>query len=149
MFDGKLSQPSLMFVGKAWAYPSEYPLSCLLKRDKHSGLRAFVNYGRKRFHNPGANDIKLYLSVIYQFSYYARVFVCNKLFQPSLMLQVKPRAYPRVEHLTESCFTRVGSCLAHKHFTRLEKHVTDKHSSLSRKSVNYGQRKFILQEPVQ
>ncbi len=83
MFDGKLCQPTLMFVGKAGVYPSE----SLGK--KHSSLRTFVNYGRKSFHSPGANVIKLYLSVIYQFSYYARVFVCNKLFQPGLMFAGK------------------------------------------------------------
>jgi hypothetical protein len=43
---------------------------------------------------PGPNVIKLFTSVIYGFSYYARVFVPGKAFQPSLMLDNKARAYP-------------------------------------------------------
>jgi hypothetical protein len=34
-----------------------------------------VNYGRKKFYGTGTDVIKLFLSVIYRFSYLSRVFV--------------------------------------------------------------------------
>ena len=43
---------------------------------------------------PGPNVIKLFTSVIYKFSQYARVFVSGKPFQPSLMFVRKVGAYP-------------------------------------------------------
>jgi hypothetical protein len=78
---GKLFQPSLMFVGKTGAYPSEAPFRCStlgyapglihklqtrlekLARNKCSSLlRKFVNYGCKKFYNicSGANVINLF-----------------------------------------------------------------------------------------
>jgi hypothetical protein len=42
----------------------------------------------------------------------------------------------------ERCFIHLGSSLTSKHETRLERLARDKHSSLLRKSVNYGQKKF-------
>ncbi len=42
----------------------------------------------------------------------------------------------------ERCFTWVGSGLTHKHQTRLEKLGKDKRSSLLRKFVTYGRKKF-------
>jgi hypothetical protein len=42
----------------------------------------------------------------------------------------------------ERYFTRVGSGLARKHWTRLEKLAREKRFSLLRKSVNYGRKKF-------
>jgi hypothetical protein len=33
---------------------------------------------------PGPNVVQLFMSVIYEFSYYARAFVPGKLFKPSL-----------------------------------------------------------------
>jgi hypothetical protein len=59
------------------------------------------------FRSTGANVIKLFLSVIYGFSYEARVFV-------------------RLD---------------------LKKLTNDKHSSLLRKSVIYGQKSFIILGP--
>ncbi len=47
----------------------------------------------------GACTIKLFMAVIYGFSYSARVFLPGKPFQPSLMFAGKAGAYPRVEHL--------------------------------------------------
>jgi hypothetical protein len=41
----------------------------------------------------------------------------------------------------------VGPGLARKHWTRLEKLARDKHSSLLRKSVNYGRNKFYSTGP--
>ncbi len=52
--------------------------------------------------------------------------------------------YPRVE---ESCFTWVGSGLTHRHQTRLERLARNKHTSLLRKSVNYGRKKFYSTGP--
>jgi hypothetical protein len=40
------------------------------------------------------------------------------------------------------CYIRLGASLTHKHFTWLKRLVTDKHSSLLRKFVNYGRKKF-------
>ncbi len=42
----------------------------------------------------------------------------------------------------ERGFTQVGSCLTHKHQTRLERLARDAHSYLLRKSVNYGRKQF-------
>ncbi len=51
---GRSRQPSLMFIGKARNLPYSRARKRLerLARDKHfSLLRAFSNYGRKKFHN--------------------------------------------------------------------------------------------------
>jgi hypothetical protein len=53
------SKPSLMFVGKAQAYPSEAPFSLFL---------TFVKYGYKIFCNVGVNVLKLFTAVSYEFS---------------------------------------------------------------------------------
>jgi hypothetical protein len=42
----------------------------------------------------------------------------------------------------ERYFTRVGSGLTHEHWTRLERPVKDKHSSLFQTFVNYVRKKF-------
>jgi hypothetical protein len=42
----------------------------------------------------------------------------------------------------ERCFIWLSSSLAYKQQTRLERLFTDKHASLLRKFVNYGQKKF-------
>jgi hypothetical protein len=52
-------------------------------------------------------------------------------------LWVKPGTYP------ERC-----SGLTCKHYTRLERLARDKHSSLLRKSVNYGRKKFYSTGPL-
>jgi hypothetical protein len=49
--------------------------------------------------SPGANVIKLFTAVSYDFSLKARAFIPGKPFQPSLMFAGKAGAYPRVEHL--------------------------------------------------
>ncbi len=58
-----------------------------------------------------------------------------------LCFWVRPEAYHRMEHL-KRCFTWLGLGLAYKQQTRLERFARNKHSSLLRKSVNYGQKKF-------
>ena len=68
------------------------------------------------------------------------MFVPGKLFQPSLIFVGKAGA-------PERCFTREGSGLTCKHYTRLEKLAMDKHPSLLQKSVNYGQKSFITLAP--
>jgi len=82
---GKSSQPSLMFVSRAGAYPSEAFFRCFtlvfapglthkhrperLARDKHfsllqgsasSFLQKVINYDRKKFYNIEPRTIKLY-----------------------------------------------------------------------------------------
>jgi hypothetical protein len=47
---------------------------------------------------PGANFIKLFMAMIYEFLKEARVFVLGKLFQDSLILQV--RSKPTIEWST-------------------------------------------------
>jgi hypothetical protein len=44
--------------------------------------------------NLGANPIKLFTAVIYEFSFYATVFVPGKPFQPNLMFVGKVRSLP-------------------------------------------------------
>jgi hypothetical protein len=51
---------------------------------------------------PGANPIKLFTVVIYGFSSQVRVSVPGKPFQPSLILWVRPGAYPRVKCMNGS-----------------------------------------------
>jgi hypothetical protein len=63
--------------------------------------------------NTGTWTIKLLMAVIYGFLLQARVFVSGKPLQPSLMFA-----------------------------ERLERLARDKHSSLLRKYVNYGRKKF-------
>jgi len=60
-----------------------------------------------------------------------------KSFQANLMFVSKARS-----GVPERCFTRVGSNLTHKHYTKLEKSARDKHSSLSQTFVNYSCKKF-------
>jgi len=52
--------------------------------------------------------------------YKARGFILGRSFRPSLMFFVRSIAYPRVEHLKETCFTWVGSGHTRKHYTGLE-----------------------------
>ena len=57
----------------------------------------------------GANPIKPFTAVIYEFLEQARVFLPGKPFQPSLMFAGKARAYPRVEILKgRKEFYRIG-----------------------------------------
>jgi hypothetical protein len=70
-----------------------------------------------------------------------QVFVPGKPFQPHLVFAGKAGAYP--SKAPSRCFT-LGETpsLTHKYQTRLKRLARDKHSSLSRKSVNYGRNKF-------
>jgi hypothetical protein len=73
-----------MFAGKAGAYPSEGPYPQMLdlagKACQRPTLKLITNI-RELWPNsfisliPGANSIKLFTSVIYECSYWARVFV--------------------------------------------------------------------------
>ncbi len=69
------------------------------------------------------------------------MFVPGKPFQPSLMFVGEARSLPW-SGAPERSFTRVGSGLTRKRKTRLEKLAVHKHSSLLRKSVNYGRKIF-------
>ena len=76
----------LSFRVGSWPYPQHLTETERLARDKHSSLlRKFVNYTQKSFITlaPGPNVIKLFMTVIDEFSY-ARAFVPGKLFQPIL-----------------------------------------------------------------
>ncbi len=61
-------------------------------------------------------------------------------------LWVRLGAYPRGQHL-KRCSTWVGSNLTHKHWTRLEKLVRTKHSSLLRKFINYRWKRLYNSGP--
>jgi hypothetical protein len=50
--------------------------------------------------------------------------------------------------VAEKCFTWVSFSFTHKHWTRLKRIARDKHASLFRKLVNYGQISFITLSPV-
>ncbi len=72
-------------------------------RDKHTSLLGLFHKLRRKWSvlkmKPEAIVIKLFTAVSYDFSLKARVFVPGKPFQSSLMLAVRPGAYPRVEQL--------------------------------------------------
>jgi hypothetical protein len=80
--------------------------------------KEYVNLRQKSFMrsthglNPIPKVVKLFMAVIYEYSYQARVFVLGKPLQSSLIFWVRPGAYPRGK---QKCFTRIGSDLSHKH----------------------------------
>ncbi len=74
------------------------------------------------------------------------MFVLGKPFKPSLIFVGEARSLP-LSGAPERYFTQVASGLSCKHQTRLERLAMDKHSSLLRKSVNYGRKSFIVQPP--
>ncbi len=47
-------QDSIVFEGKAGAYPSEVPFKNLTRGEHSSLLQTLQNYGRKKFYNIGA-----------------------------------------------------------------------------------------------
>ncbi len=69
------------------------------------------------------------------------MFVPGKLFQPSQMFAGKAGAYPSEASFSYSTLGCAPD-LTDKHLSRLEKLARDKHSSLLRKFVNYGQKIF-------
>ena len=69
-----------------------------------------------------------------------------KLLAKSNVFWLGQKAPPQVG-AAERCFSWIGSCLTCKHYTRLERLARDKHSSLLRKSVNYGHKKFYNTSP--
>ncbi len=74
------------------------------------------------------------------------MFVSGKYFQSSLMFVGKAKSL-HASGASEMCFIHLGSSLTFKHQTRLERLAMDKHSSLLRKSVNYGQKSFTTLGP--
>ncbi len=74
------------------------------------------------------------------------MFVSGKPFQPSLEFVGKARSLSQ-SGAPERLLNRVGSGLTHKDKTRLERLARDKHSSLLRKSINYGCNKFFILPP--
>jgi hypothetical protein len=69
-----------------------------------------------------------------------------KPFWPSVILAGKARIQPKMG-APERCFTWVGSGLTHRHYTRLERVVREKHTSLLRKIVTIGRKKFYNTDP--
>jgi hypothetical protein len=90
---------------------------------------------------PGGNFQKKFLVVIYEYSKRSRVFVPGKPFQLSLMFLDKARSLPK-GGVPERYIAQVGSCLTHKHRTRLERPARDKHPRFFGKFINYGHKKF-------
>jgi hypothetical protein len=63
---------------------------------------------------PGANVIKLFTGVIYEFLEHAQDFVLGKLFEHNRMFVREARSIPNRKSL-ERYFIAVGSSLTHKH----------------------------------
>ncbi len=104
------------------------------------------NLRTKKFYNiwPQCQGYKTSLSC--EFSKQARVFVPCKPLKPSLMFVGKARGLFQSE-APESCFNWVSSGLTSKYYTRLESLARGKPSSLLRKSVNYGRKRFYSTGP--
>jgi hypothetical protein len=73
---------------------------------------------------------KTFFSMINKFLQQARVFVPGKLFQPIILFVGKARSLTQ-SGAAESYFSRVGSGLNCKHYTRLEKLARDGTNSLA------------------
>jgi hypothetical protein len=69
------------------------------------------------------------------------VFVHGKHFQTSLLFVGKARSLSYSE-APERLVNRAASCFTNIHLTRLERLANDVRSSLLRKLVNYGRKKF-------
>jgi hypothetical protein len=74
------------------------------------------------------------------------VFVHGKPFQPGLMSVCKAGTHP-IEEPFRCSTIGYAPGLANKQYTRLEWLTMDKHSSLSRKLVNYREKSFITLTP--
>jgi hypothetical protein len=74
----------------------------------------------------GANVMKLFTAVSYEFSKLARVSVPCKPFQLSLLLAGKARNLPR-SGASDRFFNTAGSCFTKKHKTKLESLARSKH----------------------
>jgi hypothetical protein len=92
------------------------------------------------FH-PGANPIKLFLAVNKIRNKLECLSLASKPFQPSLMFLCNARNLS-LSGAPERFFTWVGPGLSCKHYTKLERLASYKHSSLLRKFVNYAGEKF-------
>jgi hypothetical protein len=73
-------------------------------------------------------------------------FTAYQLWTKSFIALV-PRANPIRRFAFHVLHSRVGPGLTCKHLTRLERLTKDKYSSLSRKYVNYGLKKFCMMDP--
>ncbi len=86
----------------------------------------------------GRNVIKLFISVIRN---KLECLSLESVYQPCLKFATKSTVYLSVA--VERCSTpRQATDLRHIHQIRLERLARDKHSSLLRKLVNYGRKKF-------
>ncbi len=74
------------------------------------------------------------------------MFLLGKPFKTIRIFVGKARSLPKSVS-SEKDFTWVGSGLSNKHLTRLEKLARSKHSSLVRKFITYGRKKFTTLAP--
>jgi hypothetical protein len=88
----------------------------------------------------GANVIKLFMDVIYEFLLWARAFVSGKPFQPWLMFAGKAWAYPSEARFRCPTLWQTPG-LTHKHQTSLKRLANNKHSRFFKKLINYGHKK--------
>jgi len=74
------------------------------------------------------------------------VLVPGKAFQLGLIFVSKAGAYPRVEQLKRASLGQPPDVTCNRK-TRLRRAVSDKHSSLLQKFINYGRKKFYSAGP--
>jgi len=89
-------------------------------------LAGYLERSATRFCRQGANVIKPFTAVIYEWSLLAILLVPGRRFQPSLIFVGKAISLPK-KTTTYKCSTKVGFGLTHKYYTRLETPVRDKH----------------------
>ncbi len=106
------------------SFTSPFPGSTVVEYSTH--------YSKIEGSNPNTGTwtqcYKTFLSVIDGFFNEARLFVLASIYRLVSCFRVRPEP-------------------THKHQTRLEKLARDKHSSLIKKSANYGQKSFITLGP--
>jgi len=114
-------------------------LGCKTRAERSSFLINLVHLGLISCQFlPGPNVINIFVSTIYNRSWWAKVFVPSRPFQPSLMFVGNVRSLPP-GGASEKC-SQVSSNL-HKHYSRLES-LPGTNTSLLRKFFNYGCKMF-------
>ncbi len=107
----------------------------------------FLCYKRAWLISVCSNPLEPFKAVIYGFLQQARVFVPGRSLKSSLMFRGKARAYPSEAPFRCSTLGQAPE-LNHTYQTRLQRLSRAKHSSLLRKSVNYGCKKFYRIGPL-
>ncbi len=116
----------------------------LFKTSKLAKIQVWQAYFTQNL-SPGPNVLKLFSVRNLQISVISlRVCPWRSFSSLVLCLWVRPGAYLRWQHLK-----RLGRLQPYSQIlTRVEKLVRAKHSSLLRKVVNYGQKRFITLGPI-